>query len=117
MQIPFMVFVQSQGIRGHLRVPNKAEILWQVNIVLAYGARGIGCFSYWTLAPDQAFPQGDEAPPPIIESQYNALIDINGNRTEVYDHVREADLYLKKPDEDSWIGIIQMLPGMRPEKL
>ena len=95
-RIPFMVFMQSEGIRGHLHVPNRAEILWQVNTALAYGAQGIGWFSYWTPAPDQGFPQGDEAPPPLVESHYDGMIDINGKRTEVYDLVREANIYLKK---------------------
>ncbi len=96
VQIPFIVFVQSEGIKEGLRVPNRAEILWQVNTALAYGTRGFGWFCYWTPAPDQGFPQGDGAPPPLVESHYNAMIDIDGNRTEVYDHVREANLYLKK---------------------
>ncbi len=95
-QIPFLVFMQSEGIMGHLRVPNRAEILWQVNTALAYGARGIGWFCYWTPAPDQGFPQDDGAPPLLVESHNNAMIDINGKRTEVYNHVREANLYLKK---------------------
>lgn len=96
VQIPFIVFVQSEGIKEGLRVPNRAEILWQVNTALAYGTHGFGWFCYWTPAPDQGFPQGDGAPPPLIESHYNAMIDLDGNRTEVYDHVREANLYLKK---------------------
>jgi hypothetical protein len=94
--IPFMVFVQSEGIKGGLRVPDRAEILWQINTALAYGARGFGWFCYWTPQPDQGFPQEDGAMPPIIESHYNAMIDLNGKRTEVYDFVREANLYLKK---------------------
>jgi len=94
--IPFLVFIQSEGIKGYLRVPNRAEILWQVNTVLAYGAQGIGWFCYWTPAPDQGFHQAEGAAPPLVEKHYNAMIDINGNRTEVYDYVREANLYLKK---------------------
>jgi hypothetical protein len=94
--IPFMVFMQSQGIAEGLRVPNRAGILWQVNTALAYGAHGVGWFSYWTPLPDQGLQQEEGAAPPLIESHYNAMIDVNGNRTEVYDHVREANLYLKK---------------------
>jgi len=94
--IPFLVFIQSEGIKEGLRVPNRAEILWQVNTVLAYGAQGIGWFCYWTPLPDQGFQREDGAQAPLVESHYNAMIDIKGNRTEVYDHVREANLYLKK---------------------
>ncbi len=96
VQIPFIVFVQSEGIKEGLRVPNRAEILWQVNTALAYGARGFGWFCYWTPTPDQGFQQGEGAPPPLVESHFNAMIDLNGNRTDVYDFVREANLYLKK---------------------
>jgi hypothetical protein len=32
----------------------------------------------------------------MIEHFHNGPIDINGNRTEMYDYVREANLYLKK---------------------
>jgi len=95
-RIPFMVFVQSQGIAEGMRVPNRAGILWQVNTALAYGTHGVGWFSYWTPLPDQGLQQEEGAAPPLIESHYNAMIDIKGNRTEVYDHVREANLYLKK---------------------
>jgi len=94
--IPFLVFIQSQGIKEGLRVPNRAEILWQVNTVLAYGAQGVGWFTYWTPVPDQGFPQAEGAKAPMVESHYNAMIDIDGNRTEVYDYVREANTYLKK---------------------
>lgn len=102
-EIPFLVFVQSEGIRESLRVPNRAEILWQVNTALAYGAQGFGWFSYWTPVPDQGFQQAEGAHPPIVESHYNAMIDIDGSRTEVYDHVREANLYIKKAG-DSLLG-------------
>lgn len=95
-RIPFMIFVQSQGIAEGLRVPNLAGILWQVNTALAYGTHGVGWFSYWTPLPDQGLKQEEGAAPPLIESHYNAMIDLDGNRTEVYDHVREANLYLKK---------------------
>ncbi len=94
--IPFMIFLQSQGITEHLRVPTRAGILWQVNTALPYGTHGVGWFSYWTPLPDQGLQQEEGAAPPLIESHYNAMIDINGNRTRVYDHVREANLYLKK---------------------
>jgi hypothetical protein len=93
--IPFIVFIQSEGISHGLRVPNRAEILWQVNTSLAYGAHGFGWFCYWTPESDQGFQQ-EGTPPPLVEAHYNAMIDIQGRRTEVYDFVREANFYLKK---------------------
>lgn len=115
-RIPFVVFIQSEGIRGGLRVPNRSEILWQVNTALAYGARGIGWFCYWTPAPDQGFQQAEGAAPPLVESHYNAMIDISGRRTEVYDYVSEANFYLKKAGNEllDWenIGLARWESGI-----
>ncbi|MEN8157155.1 MAG: hypothetical protein ABFS10_09395 [Bacteroidota bacterium] len=94
--IPFLVFIQSIGIEEGLRVPGRAEILWQVNTALSYGARGIGWFSYWTPNPGMGLPHVEGASAPVIEHYYNGPIDIDGNRTDMYDYVREANLYLKK---------------------
>jgi hypothetical protein len=98
--IPYIVFIQSEGIRNGLRVPNRAEMLWQVNTVLAYGAHGVGWFCYWTPESDQGFKPEEGMPPPLVEAHYNAMIDINGKRTEVYDFVREANFYLKKAGKE-----------------
>ena len=95
-KIPFLVFLQSEGIKQQLRVPNRADILWQINTVLAHGARGIGWFCFWTPRPDQSFPQAAGAQPPIVEKHHNAMIDLNGRRTELYGYVREANCYFKK---------------------
>jgi hypothetical protein len=94
--IPFWVFIQSEGIREHMRVPTRAEILWQVNTVLAYGARGFGWFTYWTPEVDQGIPQVEGAPPPLIEQHYGGMLEADGNRTPLYAHVREANLYSKE---------------------
>jgi hypothetical protein len=94
--IPFWVFIQSEGIGIHMRVPNRAEVLWQVNTAVAYGARGLGWFTYWTPPTDQGIPQVEGAPPPLIEEHHGAMLDIHGNRTDLYDHVREANLYIKE---------------------
>ncbi len=96
VDIPFVIFIQSEGIDKGLRVPNRAEILWQVNTALAYGTRGVGWFCYWTPEPDQGFSQHDEEEPLLVEAHYNAMIDLHGNRTDLYKHVKEANFYLKK---------------------
>ena len=52
--VPSWVFIQSIGIDNSAagfadrRRPNKQELLWQVNVGLAYGAKGIQYFTYWT---------------------------------------------------------------------
>ena len=40
--IPFLVYIQSHGVEEGLRLPDRAEILWQANTVLSYDARGVG---------------------------------------------------------------------------
>jgi hypothetical protein len=93
--IPFWIFIQSEGIGEALRVPTRSEILWQANTALAYGARGLGWFTYWTPKsnPDN----------PNAEQHYNAMIDVEGNPTELYEYVREANQYLH-PAGDGLIG-------------
>jgi len=92
--IPFIAFIQSQGIKNGLRIPNRAEILWQANTLLAYGSRGIAWFSYWTPKPDHGF--GEVNGEKFLDEQHvGAMIDIEGNRTELYDQVKEANMYLK----------------------
>lgn len=95
-EIPFLVFMQSEGIKEGLRVPNRAEILWQASTALAYGAQGVGWFCYWTPQPDQGFDRVDGAKPPTVETHYNAMIDMNGEPTKVYGYVRKANDYLEK---------------------
>ena len=52
--IPFWAIVQ---LIAHLeyRPLSDAELLWQVSTLLAYGARGVGYFTYWTPAPNPIF--------------------------------------------------------------
>ena len=91
--IPFMVFILSEGILEGLRVPNRAEVLWQVNSAIAYGSAGFGWFCYWT-PPTNEPPEGAENV--HVEHHHDAMIDIKGERTPLYDHVKEANAYIKK---------------------
>jgi hypothetical protein len=49
--IPFWVVVLLVQ-HGPYRALTHGELRWQVSQALAYGARGIGYFTYWTPAPD-----------------------------------------------------------------
>ncbi|TCO21393.1 hypothetical protein EV652_111304 [Kribbella steppae] len=69
--IPSWVFIQTLSYNNH-REPTAAELLWQVNISLAYGAKGIQYFTYWT--PEAA--RGEGFGP--------ALITVDGRRTPRY---------------------------------
>lgn len=45
--LPFMLIVLAMP-HGPYRDPSEAELAWQANHALAYGARGISYFTYWT---------------------------------------------------------------------
>ena len=89
--VPSWVFIQSVGFESRYwgfqdrRRPNEAEIRWQVNVSLAYGAKGIQYFTYWT--PD--VPR--DAPIQFGE----ALVSLNGRRTALYDYAKRVNRYLR----------------------
>ncbi|TDE09691.1 hypothetical protein [Jiangella asiatica] len=72
------IFIQTVAYRGH-REPTAAEILWQINVSLAYGCKGIQYFTYWT--PHTVVP----------EDFHSALITLDGERTERYDAAKEIN--------------------------
>ena len=76
--IPSWVFIQTLAYDNH-REPTAAELLWQVNISLAYGAKGIQYFTYWT--PEAA--RGEGFGP--------ALITVDGRRTPRYAAARQIN--------------------------
>lgn len=49
--LPWWVIVQLIE-HGPYRALTAGELRWQAGMALAYGARGIGYFTYWTPAPD-----------------------------------------------------------------
>jgi hypothetical protein len=72
--IPTWVYIQSVKFSGRV-VPNEAQLRWQVNISLAYGAKGIMYFTWWT--PEIARGEGFET----------AIITVDGRRTQLYEYV------------------------------
>ncbi len=70
MDVPSWIFLQALGYMGH-RSPSAAEIHWQANVALAFGAKGIMYFTYWTPGGGEKFTA--------------ALIDVDGNPTATYD--------------------------------
>ncbi len=70
-KIPAWTYIQSVAYNGHA-VPKAPDLLWQINISLAYGCKGIQYFTYWT--PDPARGEGFS----------NALITVEGQRTPLY---------------------------------
>lgn len=49
--LPFMLIVLAMP-HGPYRDPSEAELAWQVHHALAYGARGVSYFAYWTPPGD-----------------------------------------------------------------
>ena len=80
--IPAWIFIQSVSYHSR-RHPNEQEILWQVNASLAYGAKGIMYFTYWTPGVDST------------EGFGSALISRAGERTPLYDAAKRVNLYLQ----------------------
>ncbi|HET6659764.1 MAG TPA: hypothetical protein VFH16_07605 [Rubrobacter sp.] len=84
--IPSWVFIQSAEFGGsgtnisYRRRPNEAEIRWQINVSLAYGAKGIQYFTYWT-------PTGTG----FVES----LVSRDGALTPLYAYAKRANDRLK----------------------
>jgi hypothetical protein len=88
--IPSWIFIQSiffdndgkDGPPFHRR-PNEAEIRWQVNVGLAYGAKGMQHFTYWTHQNS-------------VKNKYGeALISASGERTALYRYAKGTNRYLK----------------------
>jgi hypothetical protein len=89
--VPSWVFIQSVGFDSRMsgfqdrRRPNEAEIRWQVNVSLAYGAKGVQYFTYCTPTPSR-----DE---PI---QFGpALVSASGKLTPLYTYASRANAYLR----------------------
>jgi hypothetical protein len=89
--VPSWGFIQSVGFDSSeagfadRRRPNKQELLWQVNVSLAYAAKGIQYFTYWT----------PRSRPGATLRFGQALISAAGQQTPLYDYATEVNNYLK----------------------
>ena len=89
--VPSWGFVQSLGFDGGAaglairREPSEREIFWQINVSLAYGAKGLQYFTYWTP---------DTQPGASIKFG-SALISRGGQRTRLYYYAKRANAYLR----------------------
>jgi hypothetical protein len=66
--LPSWVFILACSHYGY-RLPTQAELLWQINVSLAYGCKGIQYFTYWT---------------PPLDGFYEALVSVDGQLTPLY---------------------------------
>ena len=80
--IPFWNFFNTMPFGQHTD-PSEAQIRWQIYTSLAYGAKGVLYFCYWT-------PKGDEFP------KGGAIITAEGRRTRHYYQAQRINAALKK---------------------
>jgi hypothetical protein len=76
-RVPFNYILLSVP-HGPYREPSEADLRWQVNTALAYGARGLMYFTYTT-------------PNDPVWNYRNAIIDSEGKPTAKYDQVRRIN--------------------------
>ena len=102
-QIPFWSYIQAGSNWNDERVdldatnntvPSKAQLLWNVNTSLAYGAKGI---QYFPLVQPAyfAYENSDDK----YDYDRNGLIGADGNTNDWYDYVAEANTQIEAVDE------------------
>ena len=79
--IPFWNFFNTMPFGPHSD-PTEAQLRWQVNTSLAYGAKGLMYFCYWTPAGAE-FPKG------------GAIIRRDGTRTRHFEEAQQINARLK----------------------
>lgn len=78
---------------GNLRVPSASELAWQANLPIAYGARGIVWFTYWT-------------PPPTNPGHYHdGPLTYDGHRTPTYGRLADVNAHVQALTQE--IGTMQ----------
>ncbi len=87
--VPSWVLLQSVGFtegRGGLpkrRPPTQAELFWQTNVGLAYGAKGVQYFTYWTPEDNPKTKFG------------SAMVTREGQLTPLYQYARNVNAQLR----------------------
>jgi hypothetical protein len=89
--LPFWSFIQLAR-HGDYRDIGPGELKWQASILLAFGAHGIGYFTYWTPPPDSTIGWGP------------AVIDYEGRRTHWFPVVQSFDRLLRSAG-DTIVGL------------
>ncbi len=97
--IPIMAYIQAGSWGDRTRLPNEAEMRWQVNCAIAYNTKHIAYFSYWQ-------PYNNP------ENSKGMLIDDHGNRTRQYYYAQQINKELLFQDEyflnAGFVGYIQV---------
>lgn len=87
INVPFWVYVQACSFSANTRIPQESEVKWLVNTSLSYGAKGIQYFT-------GVIPNSNS-----IEHFNGGLFDLNGNKTQVFEHAKKANAQVAAVDE------------------
>ena len=87
--IPFWNYFNAIRF-GHLTDPTEAQMRWQIYTSLAYGAKGVWYFTYWTGTYD-----GGLAKNPGQFMNTIGLIDLKGRRTRRWEQARRINAAVK----------------------
>lgn len=79
--LPVWCFIQTCAWNRKVRVPQEAEILWQVNTALAYGVRGIQYFTFWQPLEDGEWRGG--------------MVHLDGRLNPQYAYVKAANACIR----------------------
>jgi hypothetical protein len=82
-KIPTSAYLQSIGSSIGLRRPNASELRYSAYTNLAYGIKLPVWFTYWT-------PVGS------TEQFTNAIVDVDGNKTDLYEPFKAINLVMKQ---------------------
>ncbi len=96
------VFIQSMSFgRNNNRVPSEADLRLQAYVSFAFGFKSISHFCYFTPSS-----------PEFSETQF-AIVDRNGNKTEIYDSAKKVNEEILSFDHVylsfNWQGVIPVL--------
>lgn len=91
-KLPFWGFALSSGHSFYngsfYRAPTEADIYWQVNTLLAYGAKGVQYFCYQTPAP------ADKGEIEFYVGKGGSIINENGEKSEIFEYVKSMNNYI-----------------------
>lgn len=100
-KIPFWNFFNTMPFGPH-NDPTESHIRWQIYTSLAYGAKGVLYFCYWT-------PKGGEFP------KGGAIITAEGQRTRHYDQAKRINAAIKNLGPTlmqlTSVNVIRVKPG------
>jgi hypothetical protein len=111
--VPSWGFILSVDIENSVagfadwRRPNKQELLWQVNVGLAYGVKGIQYFTYWTPVK----------PPDAPVRFGRALVSASGELTPLYHHAKDVNGYLRVMGKEILPLVSESVVHAREERL